>query len=45
MKFNRKWLVGALIVAIVVVPVIVKKNRGASATEVETAKVADTARP
>jgi len=39
MKFNRKWLIGALIVAIVAVPIIVKKNRGASAAEVDMAMV------
>lgn len=43
MKFNRKWLIGALVVAVVAVPVIVKKNRGASATEVETARIASQA--
>ena len=40
MKFNRKWLIAGLVVAVVAVPVIVKKNRGASATEVEMAKIA-----
>ncbi len=40
MKFNRKWLIAGLVVAVVAVPVIVKKNRGASATEVEMAQIA-----
>lgn len=40
MKFDRKWLIGGLILAVIVVPVIVKKNRGASATEVELAQAA-----
>lgn len=40
MKFDRKWLIGGLILAVIVVPVIVKKNRGASATEVEIAQAA-----
>lgn len=40
MKFNKKWLAAALIVAVVAVPLIVKKARGTSATEVELAVVA-----
>ncbi len=40
MKFNKKWLVAALIVAVVAVPLIVKKARGTAATEVELAVVA-----
>lgn len=40
MKFNRKWLIAGLVVAVVAVPVIVKKNRGASATEVEMTQIA-----
>lgn len=40
MKFNRKWLIGAMIVGLIVVPVIVKKKRGASTTEVEIAQAA-----
>ena len=40
MKFNKKWLAAALIVAVVAVPLIVKKARGTAATEVELAVVA-----
>ncbi len=40
MKFNKKWLVAALVVAVVAVPLIVKKARGTSATEVDLAVVA-----
>lgn len=40
MKFNKKWLAAALVVAVVAVPLIVKKARGTSATEVELAVVA-----
>jgi HlyD family secretion protein len=40
MKFNKKWLAAVLIVAVVAVPLIVKKARGTSATEVELAVVA-----
>ncbi len=40
MKFNKKWLVAVLVVAVVAVPLIVKKARGTSATEVELAVVA-----
>lgn len=40
MKFDRKWLIGALIVAVVVVPLVVKKNRAASATGVDLVEVA-----
>ncbi len=40
MKFNRKWLAAALVVAVVAVPLIVKKARGTSATEVNLAVVA-----
>lgn len=40
MKFNKKWLAVALVVAVVAVPLIVKKARGTSATEVDLAVVA-----
>ena len=40
MKFNKKWLAAVLVVAVVAVPLIVKKARGTSATEVELAVVA-----
>lgn len=40
MKFNKKWLAAALVVAVVAVPLIVKKARGTAATEVELAVVA-----
>lgn len=40
MKFNKKWLVAALVVAVVAVPLIVKKARGTAATEVDLAVVA-----
>lgn len=40
MKFNKKWLAAALVVAVVAVPLIVKKARGTSATEVDLAVVA-----
>ena len=40
MKFNKKWLVAALIVAVVAVPLIVKKARGTAATGVDLAVVA-----
>ena len=40
MKFDRKWLIAALIVAVVVVPLVVKKNRAASATGVDLVEVA-----
>jgi hypothetical protein len=37
MKPNRKWLIAAAIVLVLVVPIVIKKNRGASATEVDLA--------
>jgi HlyD family secretion protein len=40
MKFNKKWLAAVLVVAVVAVPLIVKKARGTSATEVDLAVVA-----
>lgn len=40
MKFSRKWWVAGLIVALVAVPILVKKARGTSATPVELAKIA-----
>lgn len=40
MKFNKKWLAAALVVAVVAVPLIVKKARGTSASEVDLAVVA-----
>lgn len=40
MKFNKKWLAAVLVVAVVAVPLIVKKARGTAATEVELAVVA-----
>ena len=41
MKFNRKWLVAALIVAVVTVPLAVKKTRGATGTPVDIAVAAE----
>lgn len=41
MTFNRKWLAAGLIVAVIAVPVVVKKTRGDSATEVEVATVGE----
>jgi HlyD family secretion protein len=40
MKPNRKWLIAAAIVLVLVVPIVIKKNRGASATEVDLATAA-----
>lgn len=40
MKFNKKWLAAALVVAVVAVPLIIKKARGTAATEVDLAVVA-----
>jgi len=40
MKFDRKWLIAAFIVAVVVVPLIVKKHRASSATGVDLIEVA-----
>lgn len=40
MKFNKKWLAAVLVVAVVAVPLIVKKARGTSATGVDLAVVA-----
>ena len=40
MKPNRKWLVAAAIVLVLAVPIAIKKNRGASATEVDMATAA-----
>lgn len=40
MKPNRKWLIAAGIVLVLVVPIVIKKNRGASATEVDLATAA-----
>lgn len=40
MKFNKKWLAAALVIAVVAVPLIVKKARGTSATGVDLAVVA-----
>ena len=28
MKLNRKWLIAAAIVLVLVVPIVIKKNRG-----------------
>lgn len=39
MKFNRKWAIAGLIVALIAVPVLIKKNRGGGATGVDLAKV------
>lgn len=39
MKFNRKWAIAGLIVALIAVPVLIKKNRGSGATGVDLAKV------
>lgn len=40
MKPNRKWLIAAGIVLVLVVPFVIKKNRGASAIEVDLATAA-----
>lgn len=40
LKFNRKWLVAALIVAVLVVPFLVKQARGDDGVEVELATAA-----
>lgn len=40
MKPNRKWLIATGIVLVLVVPIVIKKNRGASATEVDLATAA-----
>lgn len=39
MKFNRKWAIAGLIVALIAVPVLIKKSRGSGATGVDLAKV------
>lgn len=39
MKFNRKWAIAGLIVALIAVPVLIKKNRGSGTTGVDLAKV------
>ena len=39
MKFERKWLAGALIVAVVAVPLLVRGCRGDSAKQLDLAKV------
>ncbi|GAA4784629.1 efflux RND transporter periplasmic adaptor subunit [Lysobacter hankyongensis] len=39
MKFNRKWAIAGLIVALIAVPVLIKKSRGGGATGVDLAKV------
>jgi HlyD family secretion protein len=39
MKFDRKWLIAALIVAVIVVPLILKKTRGTASTGVDLAKI------
>jgi HlyD family secretion protein len=39
MKFNRKWAIAGLIVALIAVPVLIKKSRGNGATGVDLAKV------
>jgi HlyD family secretion protein len=39
MKFNRKWAIAGLILALVAVPFLIKKTRGSAATGVELAKV------
>ncbi len=41
MKFNRKWLVAALVVAVVTVPLAVKKSRGATGIAVDIALAAE----
>ncbi|MGH8076246.1 MAG: efflux RND transporter periplasmic adaptor subunit [Lysobacter sp.] len=40
MKFNKKWLVAALIVAVVALPLAVKKSRGATGIAVDMAVAA-----
>ena len=37
MKFNRKWAIAGLIVALIAVPVLIKKSRGGGATFSRTA--------
>lgn len=37
MKFNKKWLAAALVVAVVALPLAVKKSRGANGTPVDMA--------
>lgn len=39
MKFNRKWAIAGLIVAVVAVPILIKKTRGSAVTGVELVKV------
>ena len=39
MKFNRKWAIAGLIVALIAVPVLIKKSRGSGTTGVDLAKV------
>lgn len=41
MKFNSKWLVAVLVVAVVTVPLAVKKSRGATGTPVDIALAAE----
>jgi HlyD family secretion protein len=39
MKFEKKWLIAALIVAVIAVPVILKKTRGSASTGVDLATI------
>jgi HlyD family secretion protein len=39
MKFNRKWAIAGLIVAVVAVPILIKKTRGSAVTGVELVQV------
>ena len=41
MKFNKKWLAAVLVVAVVALPLAVKKSRGATGIPVEMAVVAE----